>query len=554
MENKLRIRHFGAFGVFLPDGDSLLLGSKHQALLALLSTAEGGVRTRAFLERTLWSLAQPEQAKASLRTALSTLRRHLGSECASFLSANRERVVLDLSKIEVDADPAKGDFMEGFELPHETTFAVWLEQQRNELTRADARNRAATGMLRDYSRAVLDSLLPPIAVLPFVHRAPGDAKSPLGALLSEELVRHLSRSHAFCVTSYLASRQFDPHQIRPSEVYSMAGASYLVSGTVNVTGQTYRLQVDLHDAERERVIWSRDFTETLAMLTNGCSMALREVTAQIGWTVVGEAVRLVGFRPLSKHDSHTLLMAAIALMQDMQMPQFNQAQEILAVLLEREVQHPVALTWMAMWHVMRVQKGFSTDRQLDAHLANQLVAAALAQDPTFSLALTVRGLIASHLMFRFDLAQDSYDLALKDNPNEALALLLKGTTLAYQNQPEDAVRLTDAARRLSPLGPQRYYFDSYSATANLGAQNYERAVNLADRSLQANPTFPATLRTKAIALQALGQSDKARDVVKSLLTVQPGFNIARYEKDHAASNAPFGKDWSKALRSAGVPA
>ncbi|MEC8575431.1 MAG: tetratricopeptide repeat protein [Pseudomonadota bacterium] len=554
MTDHLKIRQFGAFGVFLPNGESVLLGSKHQALLALLSTAEGGVRTRAFLERTLWSLAQPEQAKASLRTALSTLRRHLGPDVSKALSANRERVVLDLEQVEIEADPAKGEFMEGFELPHESTFAVWLEQQRNELCRADARNRAATGMLHDYSRAVLDSLLPPITVLPFVHRTPGEAKSPLGALISEELVRHLSRSHAFCVTSYLASRQFDPHQVRPSDVYSVAGANYLVSGTVTVTGQQYRLQVDLHDTEREKVIWSREYRDALSGLTTGSSQALRDVTAQIGWTVVGEAVRLVGFRPLVKHDSHTLLMAAIALMQDMQLPQFNQAQEILSVLLEREAQHPVALTWMAMWHVMRVQKGFSKDRQLDAHLANQMVAGALSQDPSFSLALTVRGLISSHLMFRFDLAQDSYDLALKDNPNEALALLLKGTTHAYQNMPKEAVRLTDAARRLSPLGPQRYYFDAMSATANLGARDYARAISLADRSLQANPTFPATLRTKAIALHETGHTDKARDVVQALLAVQPDFTLTSYQRDYAASNAPFGKEWSRALRAAGVPA
>ncbi|WP_293573375.1 tetratricopeptide repeat protein [Phaeobacter sp.] len=554
MSDQLKIRQFGAFGVFLPTGEALSLGAKHQALLALLSTAEGGVRTRAFLERTLWSLAQPEQAKASLRTALSTLRRHLGADMSTILSANRERVVLDLERVDLDADPNMGDFMEGFDLPHESTFAVWLEQQRNELNRAEARNRAATGMLRDYSRAVLDSLLPPITVLPFVHRAPGDAKSPLGALLSEELVRHLSRSHAFCVTSYLASRQFDPLQVRPCDIYDVAGSNYLVSGTVNVTGQIYRLQVDLHDTIREKVIWSREYREELSFLTAGNSRALRDVTAQIGWTVVGESVRLVGFRPLIKHDSHTLLMAAIALMQDMQLPQFNQAQEILTVLLERESQHPVALTWMAMWHVMRVQKGFSKDRQLDAHLATQLVSSALSQDPSFSLALTVRGLIASHLMFRFDLAQSSYDLALKDNPNEALALLLKGATLGYQNMPEEAVQLTDAARRLSPLGPQQYYFDSMSAAANLSAKDYDKALSLADRSLQANPTFPSTLSTKAIALQQLGKTDEARDVVRSLLTVQPDFSISNYEANNAASSAPFGKDWSRALRSAGVPA
>ncbi|MGR3758551.1 transcriptional regulator [Roseobacteraceae bacterium NS-SX3] len=549
----LKVRHFGAFGVSLASGHTVTLGAKHQALMALLSTAEGGIRTRAFLERTLWSLAQPEQAKASLRTALSTLRRHLGPEAAQVLSANRERVILDLGRVEVDGDCSAGEFMEGFELPYERVFGDWLSQTRRSLADAPRQSRACAAPRPDHSRLIVNEMLPPLAVLPFLHRPQQDGSSPLGGILGEELCRALSRSQAFTVTSYLASRQFDPHLARPCEVASRAGVSFLVSGSVSVSGQSFLAEVDLHDAVRERVIWSRQFEGSLASLTRGRSRMLLQAVQQIGQTVVGEAVRMTAFKPLAKLESHTLLMAAIAMMQEMKPERFGQAQEILAVLLEREPQHPLVLTWMGFWHVLRVQKGFAKDRQLEAHLASQLAAAALAADPAFSLAHTLKGAISSHLMFRFDLAQDSYDLALKDNPNEALALLLKGATRAYQDMPDEAVRLTDAARRLTPLGPQRYYFDALSATANLSARNYDRAIQLADRSLEANAAYPASLRTKAIALQMSGRSAEARGVVQSLLRVAPGFSLVRYRRDFPAAAAPAGAEWAHALARAGVP-
>lgn len=126
----LKIRHFGAFGVFHGNGQRIDLGAKHQALLALLTTAEDGVRTRVFLERHLWSLAQPEQAKASLRTALSTLRRHLGACSSALISANRERVTFDVSQVEFCGSSESGAFMEGFELRHEKAFEDWLSSKR----------------------------------------------------------------------------------------------------------------------------------------------------------------------------------------------------------------------------------------------------------------------------------------------------------------------------------------------------------------------------------------------------------------------------------------
>ncbi|GAB5432280.1 MAG: hypothetical protein EpisKO_16500 [Epibacterium sp.] len=549
----LKVRQYGAFGVYRPDGEPIQLGAKHQALMALMVTAEEGVRTRAFLEHTLWSFAQPEQAKASLRTALSTLRKHIGPTASAAFKANRERVTLDLSMIEVERDPARGEFMEGFELPHENAFSEWLSEMRSQASGTASVAQEQPWAPRDRSRVILDELLPSIAVLPFAQRAPGGSTAPLGAILSEELSRQLSRSQAFSVTSYLASRQFSLEDVRPAEVSSVAGVSYLVSGSVFVSGHDFIAQIDLHDAHREKVIWSREFRGSLSDLLMGQGGALRDATSQIGQTVVGEAVRLVSFRPLGNLANHTLLMAAIVMMQSKHPDQFEKSNEILDTLMEREMHHPVVLTWAGIWHVMRVQKGLSGDRRKSTLMAENLANAALAQDPAFSLAHTLKGMIASYLTFDFDNAQYSYDKALQDNPNEALALLLKGATRAMQNRPDEGVVLTEAARKLTPLGPQRYYFDSLAAAVSLAARDYNRAIELADRSLEENDSYPSTLRTKAIALQMSGRSDEARHVVESLMKVTPDFSLSRYMQEHAAGFTPSGPDWASALREAGVP-
>lgn len=547
----LQLGQSGAFSVAHGDGTGIPLGAKHQALLALLCTAESGVRTRAFLEQTLWSLAQPEQAKASLRTALSTLRRHLGPVAAEVISANRERVILDLNRVAFEEGTRGAEFMEGFELPYEGNFARWLQQTRLEFENASAKNNNS---LRAGRRLRPETLLPLIAVLPFVQLSPGEDASPLGSLISEELSRSLARSQAFTVTSYLASRQFDLSRVRPSEVSAVAGVKYLLSGTVHANGQKWAAEIELHDAEREQVIWSRHFEGPLSQLMAGESAALSEATRQVGQTLVGEAVRIAGFKPLSSLEGHTLLMAAISMMQEMTPDRFGRAREILTVLLDRDPKHPLVLTWMGFWHVLRVQKGFSSNRQLDADLADQFARSALVADPSFSLAHTLKGVISSHLLFHFDQAQNSYDLALKDNPNEALAILMKGATWAYQGRPIEAVELTDAARRLTPLGPQKYYFDSVSAFANLSAHNYDRAIELAERSLQANATYPASLRTKAIALQLSGRAGEAREVVQNLMAASPKFNLTQYHQEHAAAATKAGDEWADALKQAGVPA
>ncbi len=521
----LKIRHFGAFGVFHADGRNIPLGAKHQALLALLTSGEGGVRTRSFLENTLWCLSQPEQAKASLRTALSTLKRHLGPEISRLLIANRERVTLRMDQVEVDQDPEKGEFMEGFELSHEEKFSQWLEKMRvqTKVPGAIAKpvSTGSTGRLR----RVKDSVLPAVTVLPFQMSNFVDVERAGMSQLTEDLTRSLARSQAFSVTSYMAAKQFDPRVTTPAEVGEATRAAFMVGGFVAPSQDQVVIDLDLHDTRRQKLIWSRRYECDVSEGQNGNTAIALKMVRDISRTIWGDAMDMVSFTPLSDLENHTLLMSAIAMMQMGQRAMFDQARDILQSLNERENGHPTVQCWQGIWHVLRFEHGLSDSRATDLAAARRYAEAALAEDPLYSLAHTLNGMIDCQLSYNFDAAYASFELALEDNPNEALALGLKGLTCAYLDMPDRAVEFTEAARAIMPIGPQKFYYETMSAVAHISAGRFEEASDRAERALAENPGFPPAIRVLSVINQVLRSEGTGQDAVRLLLSKLPEFAL-----------------------------
>jgi tetratricopeptide (TPR) repeat protein len=163
------------------------------------------------------------------------------------------------------------------------------------------------------------------------------------------------------------------------------------------------------------------------------------------------------------------------------------------------------------------------------------------------------GFVHTNLLKRLDVAEELYARALQINPNEALAWLLKGTLHAFKGEGALAVEHTERSLKLSPLDPHRYFFDSLAATAALSAGHYNRAIELATRSLRANRTHTSTFRALAISQWQLGLENEARATVHELLRLDPGLTVTQYRERNPSGGYETGKIWSNALLGAGVP-
>jgi adenylate cyclase len=399
------------------------------------------------------------------------------------------------------------------------------------------------------------ALQPTLAVLPFATADPVPELQVIGEVLAGEVICHLSSSAGLNVISGLSTFQFRHRALDLAAVRQHLGADYVLSGRYRVdeAGRVV-LDAELAEAAPQQVVWTGRLTEPVGALLGHDREIAAQLAADVGLAVIAREVERAQCRPLPTLQAYTLLLGAVALMHRLSPADFAQARAMLETLIERAPRQCVPQAWLAKWHVLNVQQGWSTDQMRDAAKALELTRRAIDTNPQCTLALAMDGFVHTNLLKRLDIAKQRYDLALEINPNDAQAWLLRGTLHAFMGNGEAAVGETEQALRLSPLDPHRYFFESLAATAQLAAHRFDRAVALAERSLNANRTHTSTLRALAIGQWHLGHEAEARSVVQELMRLEPDLTITRYLERSPAAPFTTGKEWAAALAGAGVPA
>jgi len=233
---------------------------------------------------------------------------------------------------------------------------------------------------------------------------------------------------------------------------------------------------------------------------------------------------------------------------------FLAARQAFETAISRNPVSPAPHAWLAKWHVIRVALGISEDAAQDYAAATACAETALACDSEDALALAVDALVEAWSRHDLDVAEKRLTQALTANPNEPLAWLHSGITHAWRGRGAEAVRCADRALSLSPLDPMMYYFNSFAAMANLIDEQYDRAIELAARSLRENRLHTPTLRTLAAAFVLSGRLGEGRDAMSRLRELEPGLTAGLLRRRYPGRDSPQAARFIGALEAAGLPA
>ena len=396
-------------------------------------------------------------------------------------------------------------------------------------------------------------LRPTIAIIPFSMGNSEPGQDMLGEALADEVIAALSRTSELHVISRLSTTIFRGRSDSVEDIKTHLGASYILSGVCRTSGSALALFVELIDTRTRNIVWADNLKGRVNGLFSADDELIARLVAAISSSVMRHEVGRAQRHALPTLEGYTLLLSAVALMHRNSQSDFKRSREMLEHLVERSRRHPAPHAWLATWHVLLVQQGWSDDPEAQARQAMDSTRRALENDPASSLALTVQGFVLTNLMKDLDGAASSYEAALSINPNESLAWLLTGTLNAFKGNGEDALEASERALRLSPLDPLRYFYDSLAASAAITAGKYERAIELARRSLKANRTHTSTYRALAIAQSLSGQMDDARGTVQRLLLLEPAFTVTQFLARTPAKGA-LASTVADALLRAGLPA
>jgi len=232
---------------------------------------------------------------------------------------------------------------------------------------------------------------------------------------------------------------------------------------------------------------------------------------------------------------------------------FLLARQAFQAAIERDPVSPAPHAWLAKWHVIRVAVGASEDVAADSAAATACAERALACDSEDALALAVSAHVTAWATHDLDFAETRLAQALAANPNEPLAWLWSAMTHAWRGHGPEAVQCADRALSLSPLDPMIYYFNSLASTANLVGERYERAIELAARSLRENRLHTPSLRALAVAQVLAGRLDDARQAVRHLRKLEPGLTVRVFKDRYPGRDSPQAERFAAALQAAGLP-
>jgi adenylate cyclase len=379
----------------------------------------------------------------------------------------------------------------------------------------------------------------------------GKASPLLRVLIADEIATRLSAHSTLDVISRMSTRSV--HGVDPIILLNRIKANYVLGGNCSTVNGKAVMTLELTFVKDQHVVWSRTSRSSINLIVAEPASFLDEHCSSLMEAIdVHETGRTRSF-PLASLDSYSLLIGGVRLMHRLSHADFGRAYEALEVLTLRHPRHPDGYAWLAKWHILQVHQGWSADAGRSSGMARDMARRALDLDDRCGVAMVITGMVKTFNDRRLDDAEDIYRTALDANPNDPLAWLLKGMVHAFRGEGESAVEHTTRASALSPLDPMRYYFDSLAASAEASAGNYERAIELATRSLQANVMHASTLRILTIAYAMLDRMEEAHQMSRRIQALEPSFTVDTFLARSPSADFPIGRTFGEALARAGIP-
>jgi adenylate cyclase len=366
-----------------------------------------------------------------------------------------------------------------------------------------------------------------IAVLPFTNMS-GDAEQEyFSDGISEDIITDLSKIAGPIVIARNSSFTYKGRSVDVRAVGRELGVRSVLEGSIRRAGQRVRITAQLIDAESGGHLWGdrydRDLTDIFEVQDD---VTHRIVDALKVTLSPAEKARLAESEP-SNIDAYDCFLRGRELMlgKEKNRATFEGAISFLRKALTLDQNYSQAYACLAFAHIFDYQNRWSDDPDNSLQLAKQYAQQAVEKDENEPLGHCVAGLAA---LFERDVARakSEVDLALRLNPNLAIAHNLLGNIRIYSGQPLEAVPAIEHAMRLDPAF--RHQSLHFLGTAYLFAEKYEAAAALLRERIMLVPETDFSRVALASALGHLGQVDEAGRIWAELKEVNPKYSFNEY--------------------------
>ena len=365
---------------------------------------------------------------------------------------------------------------------------------------------------------------PAIAVLPFVNMSGDPEQEYFSDGISEDIITALSKLRWFFVIARNSSFMYKGKTVHLKQVADELGVGYVVEGSVRKSGDRVRITAQLNDVATGSHVWAEHYDRKLADV-----FAVQdEITEAIVAAIEPQLYAAESFRaqrkPPDSLDAWDLVMRALSHFWRVTRQDNVVAQALLEKAINIDPNYTQALGVLANSYAFSAHMGWA-EMSTAMPAAKRAALSAIHSDREDAWGHVALGGV--YMMARqLDDSLAELELALRLNPNFALAQSYYCLVLSYNSRWKEAVEIGSHAIRLSPRDPYLGVYYGTVAYAHFVGRNYEEAIKLAREAIRQRSDFVGAHRVLTSAAGMAGNKELAGTALVGLKRVQPNVSLA----------------------------
>ncbi len=394
---------------------------------------------------------------------------------------------------------------------------------------------------------------PTVAVMPFNNMTGNPEQEYFSDGITEDIITALSKHRSLLVIARNSTFAFKGHGTDVRRVGMDLGADYIVEGSVRKMDQRVRITAQLIETEGGRQVWAerydRDLVDIFEVQDDITATIAARIEPEVG---IAERLRAERKPPQALH-AWDFFHLGTKHFYKATLEDNLEAQRLFRRAIELDPKLAEAYAWLSYAIVLSM---VYFDADADRERLNEAVTIARKgvelddQDAlthfTFGRALLARRAYGDALA--------ELELAVDLNPCLAVVYCGLGDALAYNGRFNEAIPCFEKAINLSPYDPQRWAFYSYRALAHLLAQEFDQAVEWAQKATRIPNCHYWPFAHRVSALGYLQRVEGLRIAIVELLQHKPEFSCRLARKRLFYVKNPAHLDlYTEGLRRAGIP-
>lgn len=355
-----------------------------------------------------------------------------------------------------------------------------------------------------------------IAVLPFKNDSPDDSTLYFMNGVMEELLTNLQKIKDLRVLGRTSVEQFRNLQDKTiPEIAKELGVNYIVEGSGQKSGNSFRMRVQLIRAKKESHIWAKSFEKeniNIKEYFNTQSRFAEEIAGELNAAITPQEKQLIDKIPTERLDAYEAYLKGQFYWRkltaegfEIALSYFNRAKEI-------DPDYALAYTGICDVWIGRQQIG-AAPPEIAGPKAYEAAMKAMELDSTRAEVYYTMALMTTWGMFDWQSGEKFFKKAIELKPNYPEARLYYSHLLNLLGRREEARIQGETGLKQDPVNPlviSLYAIDLYMF------RQYEESIKMANEAVALDPSAILALSAVGYSSSKLG---KPADVVEAFKKV-----------------------------------